>query len=56
VEFGELLKFIYLLSFVVNQHLKKESLALLGYKVMHRFVDLNPIFDGIFGSLNKTRL
>jgi len=56
MKLSQFLKFIDFLSFVVNQHLKKKSLALLGYKVMHGFIDLNPIFDGIFGSFNETSL
>lgn len=52
----ELLKLVDFLSFVVDEHLKEQSLPLFRDKVMHWFIDLNSVFDCILRSLDKARL
>ena len=39
---------------MINQHLEQQSFPLFTNKIMHRLIDLNPIFDCIFSSFKKT--
>jgi len=41
---------------VIYQHLKNECFTFFWDKIVHRLIDFNSIFYGIFGSLNKAGL
>lgn len=56
MQFGELLELVDLFAFVVNEHLEEQGLSFLADEVMHGFVDLDPILDGIFGCLYEAGL
>jgi len=53
VQFGQFFELVDFLSLVIDEHLKEEGLSLFADKVVHRFVNFDSVFDGIFGCLEE---
>ena len=56
VQLRQLFKLVYLLSFVVDQHLEEQRLSLLCDEVVYRLIDFHPVFYGVLGRLYETLL
>ena len=53
MEPGHFFELVDFLSFVIDEHLKQQSLSFFADELMHGFIDFNPVLDCIFGSLNQ---